>query len=659
MAVRRSTLLRWVASGALACACVLGPGASAALGHAALVAEEPVAGSQIGASPKQVRLDFTEPPEPSVSTITVVGAEGKRVQVGRAEVGPREPLALVVALDRLPRGAYTVDFRAVSVVDGHATSGSYSFGVRTPAGAARAPATSPDGPSWLEIVGRWLFLLGIVVLIGSGAAALGRFGGAGDGGIRLAAVGWIAAVAGAALLAEAQRRTAGTSFGELLATPLGSTLLWRAAALAAAGLAVAIAVVRRGASRQALAVAGVAAFAGGVAHVAGGHAAAGDWAPLLSISVQSTHLLLAGVWIGGLVALLAGTQSASAERRSAVGRFAAWAAGAAALVVLTGVVRAVDELGSFAELVDAPYGRAILAKLLLAGLIVVLGMRVRRALVVDRPGDGSRTPGLELALGAVAIGVAALLGATAPPVPPVPQERPGIVASGQDPDAGVGAELTAASDEPGPNRFTVRLRDPATGDPIKAEGVALRFASLEDPEARKTRLPLEPRQNGSFVADGDNLDLPGHWGVAVTGRTAGAEIEIPLEVDIAGPEVVVSITRIPGHHPYFTKEVPGIGYMSVSPRPERPGPAELLVACFTPFENKAGIDTLALSLRVGDGPLVRQTVRRRGKGSFVADVDLAAGPLEVVAVARDREGTRMRSAFNLQIPESNVGSAPR
>jgi copper transport protein len=655
--VRRTLAGASLGAGALlAVTAAIGAGSAAA--HAGLVAEEPGAGSQIGAAPDRVRLDFSEPPEGSVSTIEVVDEEGESVTAGQAEVVPRAPLALAVALERLPRGAYTVNFRAISAVDGHATSGSYSFGVRTPAGAARAPAAAADELSWLELAGRWLFLIGTVVLIGSGAAALGRFGGAGGGGIRLVAVGWIAAAAGAALLAEAQRRTAGISFGELLATPLGSTLLWRAVALLVAGIAVALAVVRQGAARQALTVAAAAAFAGGVAHVAGGHAAAGDWAPALPIAVQAAHLLMAGVWIGGLAALLAGTQGDPAERRAAVGRFAAWAAGAAALVVLTGVVRAVDELASFSQLVETGYGRAIVAKLLLAGLIVLVGLRTRRALASEPGGESSRSPGAELVLAAVAIAVAALLGATAPPSPTAAQERPGIVVSGRDPGSHIEAELTAASDEPGPNRFTVRLRDTATDAPVTLEEPALRFGSLEDPEAPGTRLRLEPRQNGSFVGEGKNLDVPGHWGITVTGRAAGRDVEIPLEVDIAGPDVRVSETRIAGEAPFFVKEVPGIGYIRVSPRPERAGPAKLRITCLTPFENKARIATLALSLRAGDGALSPERVRRHGIGSFVANTVFEPGPLEVVVVARDRGGTRMRSAFDLQIPEPGVGRPP-
>src|SRR4029453_15966168 len=60
----------------------------------------------------------------------------------------------------------------------------------------------------------------------------GGFGGRGV----IAAGGWILALLGTAALADAQRRTAGTGFGELLKTSIGHSLVARAARLLPAGL---------------------------------------------------------------------------------------------------------------------------------------------------------------------------------------------------------------------------------------------------------------------------------------------------------------------------------------------------------------------------------------------------------------------------------------
>ena len=75
----------------------------------------------------------------------------------------------------------------------------------------------------------------------------------------------------------------------------------------------------------------------------------------VSIAFQSTHFAAAGFWIGGLAALLLGVRGApSAAKAAAVRRFSTVAAAGLLVVVATGVVRAVEELGSWGELWSRP-----------------------------------------------------------------------------------------------------------------------------------------------------------------------------------------------------------------------------------------------------------------------------------------------------------------
>ena len=43
-------------------------------------------------------------------------------------------------------------------------------------------------------------------------------------------------------------------------------------------------------------------------------------------------------------------------------------------------------------------------------------------------------------------------------------------------------------------------------------------------------------------------------------------------------------------------------------------------------------------------------LRRRGPGTFAASVNLARGANEIAVVARDRQGTRLRAVFALDVP---------
>src|SRR4051812_39947465 len=154
--------------------------AAAAWPHAGVVRSSPLAGSRLGASPTSVALTFSEQPEASLSEVRVLDRGGREVQIGRATAVPGEPGGLSVPVRQLPRGVYTVRWRTVSAVDGHATAGAYAFGVGvSPADAGIVVASASPAASRLEMLARWLFLGGLVLLIGAATAAAAGFGGGG------------------------------------------------------------------------------------------------------------------------------------------------------------------------------------------------------------------------------------------------------------------------------------------------------------------------------------------------------------------------------------------------------------------------------------------------------------------------------------------------
>ena len=50
------------------------------------------------------------------------------------------------------------------------------------------------------------------------------------------------------------------------------------------------------------------------------------------------------------------------------------------------------------------------------------------------------------------------------------------------------------------------------------------------------------------------------------------------------------------------------------------------------------------------GPVAQQPVQRVGQGSFVSDLVLPAGHVEIAVIAHRRDGTRLRSVFDLNVP---------
>lgn len=639
------------------------PGSQEASAHAGLVRADPAPGATLTVPPKAIRLAFSERPEPSLSEIRVLDAGGAAYQGGGTEPGGGDPLSISVPVRRLGRGTYTVSWRVVSAADGHATSGTYAFGVGVSpkGGAAVATATAPAS-SWLEAWARWIFLIGLVVLLGASVAGVARFGGSGGTDLALAAGGWAASLAGLALFAEAQRRTADSSFSVLLDTSVGRALIWRGAALFAAGAALLLAWRAPRLRRGALLAAASAALAAVAFHVGAGHAAAGTWPPALTVSAQVAHFAAAGVWFGGLAALLLGVRGdPSSAKAASVRRFAIVAAAALIVVVLSGSLRAIDELSSFGQLLSSGYGRAVLAKIVLILIIAGVASRNRRRSVpaagrrsVPAAGEDLRPLRrgsiVELVIAAAALAAAALLGTLAPPVTGQPQVPPGLSAPGSDFGTTVRVQLTAASAKPGPNRFELQVEDYDSSEPVNSRRAILRFTPLDDPGVNPSSLTLRPAAEGSYLGSGANLAFAGRWGVTALIERGTELIEVPLELDVPGPKYFVSVERIPRRPPKYTMQIGGIGYIRIEPDPERAGPSRVYVTCYTAFQNVSRVDELVLTAAAADGDARQQSVRRLGPGRFAADVDLAAGPFTIVVVARTGDGTRLRGAFDIEIP---------
>ena len=412
---------------ALALATIVFAGAGQADAHARLRSASPADGARLDDAPREIRLTFSEAIEAPLSSVTVRDAAGNRFAVIHAVSVPGDRRTCAAPLRALKPGSYVVEWRVVSA-DGHAMTGSYTFTIRgaeparppdVPRASAAPPAVEVPPPmraARLEIVARWLFIIGVASLLGAAGASELRLGGNAD--MAAATAGWFAGITGLLLMADAQRRTAGVGFGELLRTSIGHALISRAAALAIAGAALLVA--RTPAARRVgMRLVALWSLTAIVFHTAAGHAAAAERFQWLAIALQWLHFTAAGVWFGGLAVLLAATRGEpSPSKTAAVARYSSLAGIAIAVVAFTGIGRAVQELSSWDQLVSTGYGQTVLAKIALLAAIAALGAlnrwrSVPAASTTLRP--LRRFASVELALMIVVLAAAAILATLPPP----------------------------------------------------------------------------------------------------------------------------------------------------------------------------------------------------------------------------------------------------
>jgi copper transport protein len=641
-----------------------GLGERPAVAHAGLVASEPAAGAVFDDPPTTVRLKFIERPEASLAVIRVSGAEGTSYATAPPAPVPGDDLTLAVPV-RLPeQRTYTVTWRVVSSVDGHVASGTFTFGV----GVVPAEVTAPASPttrselSPLELLGRWTFALGIIAVIGATSARLVGFGAPVPGrpwaSVVLAPAGLGAAAMGLVLLGMAQRSAAGVSWPDLLGTSVGRALGWRAVGLGVAAAALGVGLSRRsrrsGLERVAAWVTVMAASAAIAAHVTAGHAGAPGSLRLPTIAAQWGHVIAVAVWAGGLAALLIGLRGApSDDKAGSVRRFSAVAGPVLAVIVVTGVLRAFREVGAWSELASTSYGRVLVVKLAaVAGIVGLAAVNRRRG--VPTAGVSlqlvRRLSGYELGLAVSALGAAALLASLPPPTASPRVEPIGLTATGVDFGKSVRVRLTTATAVTGPNRFDVRVSDYDSGEPVAAERVSLRFRPLDDPTVEPTVLVLEPTA-ASYQAKGTNLSLDGRWEITALVDSGAASVSVPLELQTRSAPQFLSVQRIPGEPVKYTLElVSGGGLLRVWADPQRSGPSQLYATYFDRFGEELPVGDPVLT--VGAGPSTRQHgLRRLGPNRFVADIDLAAGRVDVALVTRTvDDDQRLRGEVTLEVP---------
>jgi putative copper resistance protein D len=152
-----------------------------------------------------------------------------------------------------------------------------------------------------------------------------------------------------------------------------------------------------------------------------GHAGHGE-IPAVTATSLALHVVGAAVWVGGLGALVVHLRRSDVALAVALPRFSRVALVCYVVVGLSGAVTAWASLSTVDQLWTTPYGRLLLGKVLLLGVLGAFGHRHRRRTVAAaaqrRPWAFVRLAAAEIVLMACAAALAVALSHTAPPPEP-------------------------------------------------------------------------------------------------------------------------------------------------------------------------------------------------------------------------------------------------
>ena len=287
------------------------------------------------------------------------------------------------------------------------------------------------------------------------------------------------------------------------------------------------------------------------------HGAAMGHDVALTVALDWLHLVAAVAWLGGLVPLGFAIHAAwrTPERSlplvRLIPRFSVMAVGCVTILVFTGVYSFVLHVGGLGLLIATTYGRALLVKVVVFGvLLVVAGLNLFVLAPRLSVGDGhaatisgrslvrtfGRTVRTELLLGALILLAVGVMTSVAPgKIAWEEHERQGIVQTAEVDD--VRMVLRIAPGQIGDNEFAVDVLDPRPGAQDVPAEVLLRFGMLGmemgDLQAVARPSAAGPGGEQRYTARGSFVSMGGRWQITVVLRRAGFnDVRHTFEADV-------------------------------------------------------------------------------------------------------------------------------
>ncbi len=587
MSASRSVLLASLLSLVIALIAI-----SPVFAHSNLVRSDPPPNSVLPASPKQVTLVFTEEVEPQFSEASVLDATGRKVDKGYS-VDSKDHRVMIVGLPELQAGVFTVVWKALSAVDGHATSGSFPFGVgdvtikeeqRQKSDNANAALPQP-----LEVLVRWANFLAQTIIMGgiifalfvwlpsTSEASLRLTGSSGDialrgldritRAIRFSVV--FALVAAAMSLLLQASIIAGTlslesltrsALGILSSTRFGTVWISRLLAI----LIILYVVGTLGKSAKARIPWIVALILGGILLLTSSlisHNAATAPSPIVNTVSDWVHLVAVSAWVGGLFHFaLTLRVKGSGSDLGATGklatlllrRFSSVAVVSLGMIGVTGLYSVWLEVGSLTALFSTNYGFILLTKLSLIAPIVALGA-LNQFVVFDRITKGVSKPSgqsrnilqqlgrfhlslkTEAALGIIVLVVVGALTAVSPASqilassPARNEPEPLVMRAYSE---GVNFTLRVSPLRVGVNQFEISLTD-SQGRPIPDVQVVTAKFKFLDRDTGEATATAEKKTIDRYYIEGTYLSFPGRWRLELSAkRTQGYDAIVRFEIKV-------------------------------------------------------------------------------------------------------------------------------
>ncbi|WP_088824924.1 MULTISPECIES: copper resistance CopC/CopD family protein [Listeria] len=505
--------------------------------HAYLQNSTPADGSSVAKMPAEIVLTYNETIKSDFPLITVTNSKGERISTGKTLVSAENDHVVSVHVDGEAKpDVYAAEWRVVSA-DGHPISGVISFKVgKTDKELPKTIAETPNLEITNTILKDFLYIsfsivfgvLFVLFVLFPQKEAFPRQMLKRAKILTAIGMGMMGSVValflpvqvktmtfGAALTPELMRTFFGTSTGKLWLTQF---ILWLI-------LASLFFFLFKGKSRILMPLlAALTLLAIFMTKALSGHSQA-QADRIVATTADFLHLISASLWVGGIIALLFVVPKQ--EAKAMWNRFAIYAMAAFGLLILSGILMSVMNIGQMKNLVQTAYGITLLIKIGLVILMALIGLGHYFYLKNTQKQIPVKTILIEMLLGLLILSAASILSDTKTP-PPAPSKPFSEVMADKNDRAKIRLQITPA--KVGDNTFIARF---LTKEGAVLEAFQQVTFSAKHAGGRAHEFQGELAESGDYVASGLYLNQIGKWEITVRGLTENFEtIEQTFTVQI-------------------------------------------------------------------------------------------------------------------------------
>jgi copper transport protein len=497
-------------------------------------------------------LTFNEPVEISLGALRLFDGTGASINISTARHPNGDGAAVEVDLPALSNGSYVVDWRVVSA-DSHPVHAAFTFQVGPTSNlssglldqiisSSHTGKTASTGltVSRSLVTAAMAIAFGGLLACGLGIVPFGR-----RQRLLIGIAAGVGAIAGLLAMPLEVGYTAGRSLGVItdgaawravFDTTLGVAWVVRAAGIA---LTTAVLLVTRSHSRAAWwrGVLFVGLVVVATASAYGGHGATGRW-HYLGVFLTVLHVSAMAVWLGGLAMLVVGFKDVE---RDGAERFSRIALLAVVVVVVSGTIQGIRQVGSVDGLTGTSYGKLLIWKLV--AVAATLGIAAvarasthgRLALApasVGAAGGGSfdrprlrRAVTIETALAVVIVVLTSLLMAANPS-----QASASTPFSATLTSNGYLASIEVSPARVGANEVHIFLSSP-NSSLVQADNVTV---TIQDPSRDVDPIKIDVVKAGAehVISNAATFPYAATWRMVVTARYGFTEVKFTADVKV-------------------------------------------------------------------------------------------------------------------------------